>query len=283
MTDFVTSPQIEVKINNNIKYTCSKPPPTVNYTMMWMFHPINFKFGKNLWVRSYRTRRRKRWPNTLVSPASKGWAYDQPTSKPISLHFPNTSHSYILVKKNMYIIPGLLLSQKKWNIFAWCPCTMNQLARCQNFQKPISTTFPALSLRIHNLCKMIRNNFKNPIIWTEIPLARHQSQPLNPSQRHTSISPPQSSEIRAGNWPPKPAGCRRPWWWKAIPNWLGTKNSKRNTWLGSQDAITTTRMTLHFRVYRDSGLFIVVNSQYKHSFFEYSRFRLAMMNKFQTL
>lgn len=129
-----------------------------------MLHPINFNFGKNSWVRSYRTRRRKRWPNTLVSPASKGWAYDQPTSKPISLHFPkHVTLSYFGIEKSVHNTWSTTFQKKKRKTSLHrCPCPMTQLAQCQNFQKPISTTFPALSLKIHNLCKIIRNHFKNP-------------------------------------------------------------------------------------------------------------------------
>lgn len=222
-----------------------------------MFHPINLNFGKNLWVRSYRTRRRKRWHNTLVSPASKGWAYDQPTSKPISLHFPkHITLSYFGIEKSWHNTWSTTFQKKTKNIFAWCPCPMNQLAWCQNFQKPISTTFPAflwkstIYAKLSEIISKTPTSFRDffggwefhcdPCIIASHHLGgdspcppRHQANPRTQKQRHTSISPPQSSEIRAGNWPPKPAGagCRCPWWWKSIPRWLEKKQqNKYMTW-----------------------------------------------------
>lgn len=124
---------------------------------------------------------------------------------------------------------------------------MNQLAQCQKFPKPISTTFPAFLWKSTIYAKLSEIISKTPtsfrdfcwgmrtplwsffltsqgsIIWAEIPLARHATKP-------TSISPPQSSEIRAGNWPPKPVVGDR-WWWKPILKWMGKKNNKTNSWL----------------------------------------------------
>ena len=75
---------------------------------------------------------------------------------------PNTSHSHISVKKNLDIIPGLLLSQK--NEKHLCMMSMSNEPTCTvaKFSETNLNHLPCHFLKIRNLYKMIRNNFKNP-------------------------------------------------------------------------------------------------------------------------
>lgn len=94
----------------------------------------------------------------------------KPPSKPISLRFPNNiTLSYFGIEKSVH---RFLLYQKIYlvyyfpnkneHIFARCPCPMNQTCTVPKFSETNLNHLPSLTQKIHNLCKSIRNNFKNP-------------------------------------------------------------------------------------------------------------------------
>ena len=197
----------------------------------------------DLWVRSSRTHQQ-----------AKDGPMTNPPSKPISLRFPNNiTLSYFGIEKSVH---RFLLYQKVYLDYYFpkkiktslhdVHVQWTKLAQCQNFQKPISTTFPAFLRKIHNLCKSIRNNsnnltsFRKFVGGWEFPSSFHiTSHHLGrrfPNPDPIRTTPPchhhKAQRFVQENWPPKPsnnARCRLQveWWGCRCPKSLGKNGTKQ--------------------------------------------------------